>query len=185
VVQVQQSLQERAEANLNLAMLYQANGASERVEPYLRTAIARDPDFLPAVVTLVQWLDSHGRAQEADALLDARLKASPGNALLQFTKRLALVRQGQADSALKALREANQLEPDNARYAYVLALSLQDRGDPQGARQLLETTLKRHPQSHDVRLALVAQLRDEGNVSQMKVLIDGLKAINPGDPVLH
>jgi predicted CXXCH cytochrome family protein len=183
--QVQLSLQERAEANLNLAMLYQANGASERVEPYLRTAIARDPDFLPAVVTLVQWLDSHGRAQEADALLDAKLKASPGNALLQFTKGLALVRRGQADSALKALREANQLEPDNARYAYVLALSLQDRGDPQGARQLLETTLKRHPQSRDVRLALVAQLRDEGNVSQMKVLIDGLKAINPGDPVLH
>jgi predicted CXXCH cytochrome family protein len=182
---VQLNLQERAEANLNLAMLYQASGPSERVEPYLRTAIARDPDFLPALVTLVQWLDGHGRAQEADALLDARLKAAPGNALLQFTKGLALVRRGQAESALKALRAANQLEPDNARYAYVLALSLQDRGDPQGARQLLEITLKRHPQSRDVRLALVAQRRDEGNVGQMKALIEELKAINPGDPVLH
>jgi cytochrome c-type biogenesis protein CcmH/NrfG len=83
------------------------------------------------------------------------------------------------------LREANRLEPDNARFAYVLALSLQDRGDQKGARQLLESTLKRHPENRDVRMALVAQLRDDGQVPQMKAVIEGLKAINPGDPILQ
>jgi predicted CXXCH cytochrome family protein len=182
---VQLSLQERAEANLNLAMLYQATGRPERVEPYLRTAIARDPDFLPALVTLAQWLDSRGRGQEADALLAAKLQQSPDTALLHFTQGLALVRRGQAEPALKALREANRLEPANARYAYVLALSLQDRRDLAGARRLLQGTLQAHPENREVRLALIAQLRDEGDVGQMKALIEGLKAINPGDPVLH
>jgi predicted CXXCH cytochrome family protein len=183
--QVQLSLQERAEANLNLAMLYQATGSGERVEPYLRTAIARDPDFLPALVTLVQWLDSRGRGQEADTLLTAKLAQSPHTALLHFTQGLAMVRRGQADSALKALREANRLEPDNARYAYVLALSLQDRGDWPGAGRLLQDTLSDHPANREVRLALIAQLRDDGEVGQMKALIEGLKAINPADPALQ
>jgi predicted CXXCH cytochrome family protein len=181
---VQLSLQERAEANLNLAMLYQADGHGTQVEHYLRTALERDPDFLPALITLVQWLDANQRTQEASALLEAQLKEKPGVALLQFTQGLALVRRQQPDAALVALREANRLEPDNARFAYVLALSLQDRGDSAAARQLLESTLQRHPENREVRLALVAQLRDEGQVPQMKTLIDGLKAINPGDPVL-
>jgi cytochrome c-type biogenesis protein CcmH/NrfG len=83
------------------------------------------------------------------------------------------------------LREATRLEPDNARFAYVLALSLQDRGDLQAARRVLESTLAKHPENRDVRMALVAQLRDDGEVPKMKEIIDELKAINPGDPVLQ
>jgi predicted CXXCH cytochrome family protein len=182
--QVQLSLQERAEANLNLAMLYQANGESARVEPYLRAAIARDSDFLPAWVTLVQWLDAHERTEESWKLLSAKLAENPDVALLQYTKGLALVRRAQPVEALKALREANRLQPDNARFAYVLALTQQDQGDTQSATRLLEKTLEQHPDNREVRLALVAQLRDEGRVPEMKARIDELKAINPGDPLL-
>lgn len=182
--QVQLSLQERAEANLNLAMLYQARGNSDKVEPYLRAAIARDADFAPAVVTLGQWLESRQRPDEALALLAEQVARTPDNALLQFTQGLTLIRRNSPQPALAALREANRLEPDNARYAYVLALSLQGRGDADGARALLQDTLARHPQNREVRMALVAQQRDEGNVPEMKRLIDQLKAINPQDPLL-
>jgi Flp pilus assembly protein TadD len=179
------SLQERAEANLNLAMLYQANGNPAQVERYLRTAIERDADFLPAFITLVQWLDGNQRTQEATLLLTERVNRQPDVALLQFTQGLSLVRRNQPDAALKALREANRLEPENARFAYVLALSLQDRGDSQAARRMLESTLAKHPENRDVRMALVAQLRDDGEVPKMKQVIEGLKAINPGDPLLQ
>jgi len=181
---VQLSLQERAEANLNLASLYQANGQSEKVEHYLRAAIRQDADFLPASVTLVQWLDANQRAEESWSLLSATLNTKPEAALLQFAKGLALIRRSQPAEALKAFREANRLEPDNARYAYTLALALQDLGDTQGATRLLETALARHPENRDVRLALIARLRDDGKVPEMKARIEELKAINPGDPVL-
>jgi predicted CXXCH cytochrome family protein len=183
--QIQLSLQERAEANLNLAMLYQVDGNSAQVEHYLRTAIERDSDFLPAFITLVQWLEGNQRTQEATLLLIERVNKQPDVALLQFTQGLSLVRRNQPDAALKALREANRLEPENARFAYVLALSLQDQGDPQAARLLLESTLAKHPENRDVRMALVAQLRDDGEVPKMKEVIEGLQAINPGDPLLQ
>lgn len=182
--QVQLDLQERAEANLNLALLYQAKGQNDRVEPYLRTAIKRDADFYPAWVTLVQWLDARQRQDESWQLLTRKLAENPRVALLQFTKGLALVRRSRADEALQALREAYRLEPSNARFAYVLALTLQERGDLQGANQLLVETLEQHPQNRDVRMALVAQLRDEGDVAGMKAKIEELKAINPDDPIL-
>lgn len=120
---------------------------------YLRTAVARDGDFLPAFITLLQWLDANQRGEEATTLLADKLKQQPGVALLQFTQ--------------------------------ALALSLQDRGDLKGARQLLESTLARHPENRDVRMTLVAQLRDDGEVPRMKAVIDGLKAINPGDLLLQ
>lgn len=183
--QVQLSLRERAEANLNLALLYQATGQSEKVERYLRTAIERDADFLPAWVTLVQWLDTHQRSEESWNLLTTKLVQNPDAALLHFTKGLALIRRAQPAEALKALREANRLEPDNARYAYTLALTFQDQGDTADATQLLEAALDKHPQNRDVRLALIARLRDDGKVAQMKARIEELKAINPGDPVLE
>jgi predicted CXXCH cytochrome family protein len=182
---VQLSLQERAEANLNLAMLYQANGNTAKVEHYLRTAVDRDPDFLPAFITLVQWMESNQQGKEAYGLLADRIKQQPKIALLQFTQGLALVRNNRPDAALKALREANRLEPEDARFAYVLALSLQDQGDIRAARLLLESTLATHPENRDVRMALVALLRDEGQVPKMKEVIEGLKAINPGDPLLQ
>jgi tetratricopeptide (TPR) repeat protein len=83
---VQKSLAERAESNLNLAMLYQASGRSDEVEGLLRTALKRDPGFYPALVTLVQWLEANGRRQEAQALLAQSLKEHPDAALLQHTR---------------------------------------------------------------------------------------------------
>lgn len=182
---VQLSLQERAEANLNLAMLYQADGNTAQVEHYLRTAVERDGDFLPAFITLVQWLDANQRMPEATELMAQKLKEHPRSAVLQFAQGLSLVRRQQPDAALQALREANRLDPANARYAYTLALSLQERGDLKGARQLLETTLAAHPENRDVRMALMAQQRDDGEITQMKATLEGLRAINPGDPILQ
>ena len=125
---VQKSLAERAEANLNLAMLYQASGRSDEVEGLLRTALKRDPDFYPALVTLVQWLEANGRRQEAQALLAQSLKEHPDAALLQHTQGLSLVRAGKSDQAMPFLRKAAQLEPQSAQYGYVLAVALHDSG---------------------------------------------------------
>lgn len=181
---VQLSLQERAEANLNLAMLYQAKGNGARVEHYLRTAILRDPDFLPALITLVQWLDANGRNQEASALMTAKLSQTPEVALLHFAQGLALVRRQQPEGARLALREANRLDPENARFSYALALSLQEHGDIQGARRLLETALERHPENRQVRMALLGYYRNDGEAAKTKALLEGLEALNPYDPIL-
>lgn len=182
--QVQSSLLERAEANLNLALLYQASGRSADVEPALRQALLRDPDFLPAVVTLVQWLDTNGRGDEATRLLDSQLLAHPDSALLQHTQGLALIRSGQPRLALTALQNAARLEPQNAQYGYVLAIALHDSGDMQQACTLLENRLKQQPANRDIRLALHQFYQEQGKHPQAGQLLADLKLINPDDPAL-
>jgi predicted CXXCH cytochrome family protein len=181
---VQKNLAERAEANLNLAMLYQASGRSGEVEALLRTALKRDPDFYPALVTLVQWLEANGRHQEAQTLLTQSLKEHPEAALLQHTQGLSLVRAGKSAQAMPALRKAAQLEPQNAQYGYVLAVALHDSGKVDEACQELERLLKVQPANRNARLSLIQYYLDNGQEPKAQVLLQGWKKMNRGDPAL-
>ncbi|WP_223526846.1 tetratricopeptide repeat protein [Pseudomonas sp. BF-B-26] len=181
---VQKNLAERAEANLNLAMLYQASGRSGEVEALLRTALKRDPDFYPALVTLVQWLEANGRNQDAQTLLAQSLKEHPDAALLQHTQGLSLVRAGKSAQAMPALRKAAQLEPQNAQYGYVLAVALHDSGKVDEACQELERLLKVQPANRNARLSLIQYYLDNGQEPKAQVLLQGWKKMNRGDPAL-
>lgn len=181
---VQKSLLERAEANLNLALLYQASGRNGEVEGLLRTALKRDPDFYPALVTLVQWLEGNGRSQDAQALLAQGLKDHPDAALLQHTQGLALVRAGQTAQAMSFLRKAAQLEPQTAQYGYVLAVALHDSGDVDQACEELERLLKVDPTNRNARLALIQYYLNNGQEPKAQVLLQGWKKMNMGDPAL-
>ena len=181
---VQLSLTERAEANLNLAMLYQASGRTDEVEPKLRAALLRDPDFFPALVTLAQWLEAGGRSTEAAALLDTALKEHPQVALLQHTQGLALIRAGQPKAAMAALQKAVNLEPDNPQYRYVLAVALHQSGQVEKACAQLEELLKRQPSFRDARLSLIQFYLDNGEEPKAQAVLQGWKKINPQDVAL-
>jgi len=181
---VQKNLLERAEANLNLAMLYQASGRSAEVEGLLRSALQRDPDFYPALVTLVQWLEANGRASEAQKLLADSLKQHPDAALLQHTQGLSLIRAGKTNEAMAPLKKAAQLEPQNAQYGYVLAVALHESGKVDEACALLEGLLKVQPANRNARLSLIQWYLDSGQEPKAQVLLQGWKKMNMGDPAL-
>lgn len=181
--QAQLAQTERAEANLNLATLYQADGRSALVEPALRRAVERDPDFLPALVALVQWLDDNFRGEEGRRLLREGIERHPQSGLLQHTRGLLLIRSNERTAALDALREAVRLEPDSARYRYVLAVALHEAGQRQQAVETLEQLLQQDPANREARLALVSYLRQAGETQRADALLAGLRQINPGDPL--
>ncbi|WLH38120.1 cytochrome c3 family protein [Pseudomonas sp. FP2196] len=181
---VQKSLAERAEANLNLAMLYQASGRGSEVEGLLRTALKRDPDFYPALVTLVQWLEANGRVPEAQKLLDDSLKQHPDAALLQHTHGLSLIRAGKTAEAMSPLKKAALLEPQNAQYGYVLAVALHDTGKVDEACEVLEGLLKVQPANRNARLSLIQYYLASGQEPKAQVLLQGWRKMNMGDPAL-
>jgi predicted CXXCH cytochrome family protein len=181
---VQNSLAERAEANLNLAMLYQANGRASEVEGLLRTALKRDPDFHPALVTLVQWLEANGRGAQAQQLLDDSLRQHPDVALLQHTRGLSLIRAGKTAEAMSALHKAAQLEPQNGQYGYVLAVALHDSGKVAEACAELERLLKVQPANRNARLSLIQYYLENGQEPKAQVLLQAWKKMNMGDPAL-
>ncbi|NNA42878.1 tetratricopeptide repeat protein [Pseudomonas lactis] len=181
---VQKSLAERAEANLNLAMLYQASGRSGEVEALLRTALMRDSDFLPALVTLTQWLEAAGRGTEAQALLKRGLEEHPDAALLQHTQGLSFIRAGHPAPALLALHKAAQLEPANAQFGYVLAVALYDSGKVDEACDELERVLHVQPTDRNARLTLIQYYLNNGQEPKAQRLLQGWKKMNKDDPSL-
>ncbi|MGB3126250.1 MAG: tetratricopeptide repeat protein [Pseudomonas sp.] len=182
--QVQLSLLERAEANLNLAMLYQASGRGDNVEAQLRTALLRDPDFFPALVTLAQWLEANGRNEEARSLIAAQLARQPDAPLLQHTQGLMLIRAGDVAKALPYLRRAVRLAPDNGQFAFVLAVALHDSGKVDDACRELESLLQRQPYNRNARLSLIQYYLENGQEPKAQIVLQGWKKLNPGDPAL-
>ncbi|MCO6055822.1 hypothetical protein NG726_03950 [Pseudomonas sp. MOB-449] len=182
---VQLSLQERAEANLNLALLYQANGRADAVESHLRRALQRDPGYLPALVALVQWLDGNFRWEEGRALLEQGLKEHPQSALLQHANGLMLVRKGDLPAALKAFAEAVRLEPENSQFDYVYAVALHDNGELEAAGHRLEELLERDAANREARLALINYWREAGQIQKVQALLAELEQQNPDDPALR
>lgn len=181
---IQNDLAERAEANFNLAMLYERSGRPERVEPALRAALARDEDYLPARVELFQWLEANGRDADARQWLSDSLRRQPTSGLLHHVNGLALVRQGERAQALKELREAVRLSPDDDQFRYVLAIALHDSGDLDGACHELETLLQKHPANRAARLVLIDYLRESGQFQKVQQLAAELEQQNPDDPSL-
>ncbi|MGY2361021.1 tetratricopeptide repeat protein [Pseudomonas azotoformans] len=182
--QVQSSLLERAEANLNLAMLYQASGRGDKVEAQLRTALLRDPDFFPALVTLAQWLEANGRTPEARSLIADELARHPDAALLQHTQGLMLIRAGDTAKAMSHLRNAARLEPANGQFTFVLAVALHDSARVDEACQQLENLLKRQPYHRNARLSLIQYYLENGQEPKAQVVMQRWKKLNPGDPAL-
>ena len=182
---VQLSLQDRAEANFNLAMLYQASGRSGEVEPRLRQALQRDADFLPALVGLVQWLDGNSRREEGRALLDQGIKRHPRAALLRHADGLMRVRQGDLPAALLAFAEAVRLAPQNGQYDYTYAVALHDSGQKEAAHRRLQALLQRDPANRQARLALIGYWSQAGQMEKAQALLAELQRLNPGDPLLQ
>ncbi len=175
---------DRAEANLNLAMLYQASGRQDKVESQLRTALLRDPDFFPALVTLAQWLEAHDRGEEARALIAGQLAEHPDAALLQHTQGLMLIRSDAAAEAMGYLRNAARLDPANAQYGFVLAVALHDGGQVEQACQQLEAVLQRQPYHRNARLSLIQYYLESGQEPKAQRVLQSWKQLNPGDPAL-
>ncbi|MGF6692157.1 tetratricopeptide repeat protein [Pseudomonas sp. D(2018)] len=181
----QLSLQDRAEANLNLALLYQADGRADQVESRLRTALQRDPAYLPALVVLVQWLDGNFRWEEGRALLEQAIREHPQSALLQHANGLLLLRKGDLPAALKAFAEAVRLEPKSVAYDYAYAVALHDSGQLEAAGHRLEELLERDPANREARLALINYWREAGQIQKVQALLAELEQQNPDDPALR
>ncbi|MBG7005750.1 tetratricopeptide repeat protein [Pseudomonas aeruginosa] len=183
--QAQLVQRERAEANLNLASLYQADGRPGLVEARLREALRRDADFAPARVALGQWLENAGRDSEAIELLQDGIRRQPRSGLLRYAKGLALIRQGKREAARQALAEALAAEPDNPRHAYVLAVAWHEAGQPGKAIEVLRALLARRPAERPARLALAGYLRQAGDIAGAETALAELRAINPDDPLFR
>ena len=93
----------------------------------------------------VQRLQAAGRAEQALALADRALAATPRSAPLRFARGVALSELKRGDEAIAVFRALNEDHPELAEPYNNLAVLLAARGELDGARHALEQALRARP----------------------------------------
>ena len=180
---VQRGNLDRPEGWMNLGNLHLDRGEAAQAEEAYRSALKRDPRFVPAYVNLADLKRSQQRDAEAEAVLREGLRAAPDAAALREALGLTLVRQGRKAPALAELAAARKSAPDASRYAYVYALALHDAGRRADAIRVLAESAKRHG-DRDVLLALAMYRSEDGDHAGAQEALKAVEAVNPDDPAL-
>lgn len=172
---------DRPESGLNLGNLSLAAGNATQAERHYRQSLARDPEFTPARLNLVELYRNEGMAGESLALLRQGLEINPDDAALHHALGLALVRSGDTQNAVTELRRAVELAPEAPRFAYVLGVALNSSGQASEAVTVLEQAHERQPNNRELLFALATIERDRDRREQAAGWARALLALNPGD----
>ena len=172
---------DRPEAHMNLANLYARLSRPADSESALRTALAIDPRFVPAMVNLADLLRPQGGDAEGERLLQQALRIAPDSAEALHALGLLQVRQGRRGEAVGLLRRAAQRRPESTRFAYVYAVALHGTGEPARAIAVLEESHRRRPANREVLTALATYLRERGDARAALHYAEKLATLSPGD----
>lgn len=168
---------------LALVQLYRAHQRHAEAQQVLADIVDLGQDVqsvIDAKTQLAAYRLAAGRADEARALLADVLKNNPrDNAGLLLQGRM-LLRGGQAQDAVVALRPVVRDQPGSAEAVALLAQAHRLAGEPQLAREVLAEAVKFRPEDPELRLLLVADLTDAHELRAAGAEIDtGLKT-TPG-----
>jgi tetratricopeptide (TPR) repeat protein len=124
----QETIAERPESRLNLAVIRVNQGRDSEAEELYRAAIRMDPRFLPARFNLANFYNARGRNREAEQQLREVIEVAPENGEGYYSLGLLLAELNRLEEAADMLANAAQRLPDRPRVHYNLALALQHLG---------------------------------------------------------
>lgn len=174
---------DRAEANVNLGMLYTLEDDSLNAIQAYERAIEIMPSFSAAYINLADFFRAAGRESDVEETLNRGLTELPDNADLHHALGLAMVRRGDYESAIASLRRANEFQPEHPRFAYVLGVALNSTGDSAGALAVLKSAHSFQPSDRDLLIALATMSRDAELYADALEFSRKLLALAPDDPL--
>ncbi|MBS1824519.1 MAG: tetratricopeptide repeat protein [Acidobacteria bacterium] len=140
-----------ARSVFGLAQAYAVDGQHEKAVATYRTALALDPQFVPAMRNLGELLHATGKPLETVPVLERAKTLAPENASVAMILGQAYRDAGRLDDALSSLRKAVELDPDFAEAHNSLGLVLMEKNDTAGAMAALREALRHRPDFADAR----------------------------------
>jgi tetratricopeptide (TPR) repeat protein len=132
------SLENTADAKLDLARAYVKKRVAKQAEPLFREVIKAEPGNRDAIMGLVDLYLSMGSYADADKLLDTAIAKDPNDLQALSRKGILKSRMGRPNEALEPLERVSQQNPllfdARAEYAFLLF-----RGDPGNTDRCLST----------------------------------------------
>jgi len=161
-VSAQQAVADTPGAHLNLGVLQTQQGDVDAAERSYRTAIALDPDFLPAYFNLTALYNESGRNRDGERTLREALERFPENGELYYSLGLLLAEDGRLDEAATSIAMAADRLPGRARVRYNLALAYQHLGRHDDAERSLLAAREIDPRDPAIVRALaILYMQDE------------------------
>jgi predicted CXXCH cytochrome family protein len=173
---------DRPESRAALGNFLSAQGKTDEAQAAFASALALDPQFVPAYANSADLWRGTGRDDQAAAELEQGIARAPRSAALHFALGLTRVRQHQQAAALESLQRAVELDPNVARYTYVYAVALNSAGRVGEGIALLEQAHKRWPYDYDVLVGLASFQLAAGKTAAARQSASALIAAYPSDP---
>jgi Flp pilus assembly protein TadD len=142
---------DRAEAQVERGNLLVDLGRLDEAELAYARALILDPSFSPAYVNWCDLLRRRGDEAGCAAKLEQGLQRMQDSPELHHAAALSLIRRGQPDEAISAMRAAVRLAPEISTYAHALVVALRERGDVSEARAVLSAARVLHPHDQALR----------------------------------
>lgn len=172
---------DKPETHLRLARLRVLQNRIKAAEDELKIALKIDPNYIPAVVNLVDLYKTVNREGESEALLRGAINSNPDNAALYHALGLWYVRQDRLKEALTALDKSAKLSPDNHRFALVYAMALHSVEEGNKAIAHLEQHSVQNGYDRDILLTLARLHLDQNNNMQAMEYANQVLQENPDD----
>lgn len=172
-------------ANLNLAVLNERLGNTEKAETYYLTALKIDPDFTPARLNLAQFYSKTNQAMKAEKILVDGIKRLPNQGDLYYSLGLLQAEMKRLPDAKIALEHASQFLPQQPRVKYNYALVLEQLGESKKAEIVFLQGLKLAPQHSEMMYALSLLYTQEQKWNQALSWAKKLAELNPDNPEIY
>lgn len=154
-------------------------GELEKAKPFLELASRQQPGS-PLVKLLAQIALNEPNVNRAVELLDAYVKARPGDGQALLMLASAHMSQGRHARAVALMQEALRAK-DSPEYRTALGLSLLQSGKVAPAADELARAYKADPKQTYAGLALITLYLREGQVPKALATADTLARANPGN----
>lgn len=158
-------------------------GEVEKAKGYLE-AFQRVQGNTPASKLLAQIYLSESRADRAIEVLEAYLKAQPGDGQAMILIGSALMAKGQNTRAMSYMKQALQAR-DAPEFRTVLGLSMMRSGQVAGAIPELEAALKQNPGQDQAAAALVGLYLRSGQTQKAVNLAESMVKRRPASADFH
>jgi predicted CXXCH cytochrome family protein len=163
LLEVERRFAHRPDAWLRVGLLELDRGDEDAAGRAWRRALALEPRFTPAMVSLADLRRAQGDEVEAEALLRRAIAVDDTDADAFHALGLLLVRTERTADATPFFTRAVDLRADNPRFHYVLAVALHDGGDLPGAIEALERGVDAHQNDPDLLRTLATYADEAGD----------------------
>ncbi|MHA6251106.1 tetratricopeptide repeat protein [Oceanobacillus sp. CAU 1775] len=124
--------------------------ALKESEEYLREAIALDPDYMEAILFLVEHLKEANRYEEVIELITEVKSIGSGDPLYDWELARAYNEEENFDEALKAYRETYEILNDDTDFLKEYGYFLTEDGQIKEAINVFENYLKHEPEDYEI-----------------------------------